>query len=82
MIHSNSKAAYASVQETTGARRIQVLKVIRELGPITRQDIGEELGLAINSITGRVTELLSKGVICVDGQKYSNNVPRGLLRVV
>ena len=82
MIHANSRQAMAVIAPITGQRRIEVMKVIREKGPITRQDIAQEMGLAINCITGRVRELLDKNNICVDGQDKSHTVSRGLLRVV
>ena len=51
-------------------------------GNRTRQDIGLELGWAINSVTGRARELLDDNNICGDGKDYSNTVARSLLRVV
>ena len=82
MIHANSRQAYEAVQPITGECRIKVLSVIRQMGPITRQDIGLELGWAINSVTGRVRELLDKGHILEDGKDYSHSVARSLLRLV
>ena len=82
MIHENSKAAYAAIAPITGPCRIEVMRVIREKGPITRQDIGLELGWVINSVTGRVRELLDDNRICEDGNDTSHSVARKLLRVV
>jgi len=82
MIHANSRAGMAFIQPVTGECRIKVMKVIRDKGPITRQDIGLELGWAINSVTGRVRELLDKNNICEDGKDYSHTVARSLLRAV
>jgi len=82
MIHANSRAGLAAIQPITGECRIKVMKVIRDKGPITRQDIGYELGWAINSVTGRVRELLDKNNICEDGKDYSHAVARSLLRAV
>ena len=82
MIHANSRQAYESIQPITGECRIKVMDVIKQMGPITRQDIGLELDWAINSVTGRVRELLDKGYIFEDGKDYSHTVARSLLRVV
>jgi len=82
MIHANSIQAMAVMAPVTGSCRIEVMKVIREKGPITRQDIGVELDWPINSVTGRVRELLDKNNICEDGKDYSHTVARSLLRAV
>ena len=82
MIHANSVAAMAAIAPVTGACRIEVMRVIRQMGPITRQDIGLELGWAINSVTGRVRELLDKNNIIEAGNDESHSVKRGLLRAV
>ena len=44
MIHSNSREAMASIAPVTGQARIEVLRVIKEKCPITRQDISAALG--------------------------------------
>ena len=82
MIHAHSRQSYETILPVTGACRIRVLSVIKSMGPITRQDIGLELGWAINRVTGRVRELLDSGSICEDGREYKNKIPRGLLRLV
>ena len=82
MIHPNSSAAMVAIAPVTGACRIEVMRVIRQMGPITRQDIGLELGWAINSVTGRVRELLDKNNIIEAGNDESHSVKRGLLRAV
>ena len=81
MIHSNSRAAHASIAPVTGQAKIEVLRVIRESQPITRQDIAASLGWEINRVTGRVRELLDKNNIFEAGDDHSHPVKRGLLRV-
>ena len=82
MIHENSRSAMAAIAPVTGACRIEVMRVIRDKGPITRQDIGVELDWPINSVTGRVRELLDKNNICEDGKDHTHKVARSLLRAV
>jgi|TARA_R110002124_G_scaffold137834_1_gene300819 DNA-binding MarR family transcriptional regulator len=80
MIHPNSLSAIDSIAPVvTGAARIEVLKVIKEQGPITRQDIGAALGWEINRVTGRVRELLDKNNIIESGDDTSHSKKRGLL---
>ena len=81
MIHENSLEAMASIAPVTGQARIEVLKVIKENQPITRQDIAANLGWEINRVTGRVRELLDKNNIIEAGNDTSHRVKRGLLRV-
>ena len=81
MIHENSLEAMASIAPVTGQARIEVLKVIKENQPITRQDIAASLGWEINRVTGRVRELLDKNNIIEAGNDTSHRVKRGLLRV-
>ena len=82
MIHPNSSAAMASIAPVTGQARIEVLRVIRDKQPITRQDIAASLGWEINRVTGRVSELLDKNNIIKAGNDESHSVKRGLLKAV
>ena len=82
MIHSNTRAAHASIAPVTGQACIEVLRVIRESQPITRQDIAASLGWEINRVTGRVRELLDNSKIIEAGNDHSHPVKRGLLRVI
>lgn len=81
MIHPNSRAAIESIAPLTGAARIEVLRVIKNHGPITRQDIGATLGWEINRVTGRVRELLDINQIMESGNDTSHSKARGLLKV-
>ena len=63
MIHDNSLEAIAAIAPVTGQARIEVLKVIKENQPITRQDIAASQRWEINRVTGRVRELLDKNNI-------------------
>jgi len=81
MIHDNSLEAISAIAPVTGQARIEVLKVIKENQPITRQDIAASLGWEINRVTGRVRELLDKNNIIEAGNDTSHRVKRGLLRV-
>ena len=81
MMHENSLEAMASIAPVTGQARIEVLKVIKENQPITRQDIAASLGWEINRVTGRVRELLDKNNIIEAGNDTTHRVKRGLLRV-
>ena len=72
----------AVIAPVTGQACIEVLRVIRDKQPITRQDIAASLGWEINRVTGRVRELLDKNNIIEAGNDESHSVKRGLLRAV
>ena len=80
-MHKNSMLAYKDILETIAPSRAQVMSVIRKRKKITRQDIAEDLGWQINSVTGRVKELLDMGYIYESGSKIVNNRPRALLSI-
>lgn len=80
-MHKHSILAYKDILETIPPSRAQVMRVIRKRKKVTRQEIAEELGWQINSVTGRVKELLDMGYIYQSGAKTVNNRPRALLSV-
>ena len=80
-MHKNSILAYKDILETIPPSKAQVMRVIRKRKKITRQDIAEALGWQINSVTGRVKELLDLGYIYESGTKIVNKRPRALLSV-
>jgi len=67
--------------EITSPKQLKVLSMIKAKQPITRQELGLEMGWAINKVTGRVRELLDLGAIVVQGKQVKNNKSRGLLRI-
>ena len=50
-----------------GAKQKTVYAVILAKGMATNRMIAKELGWDINRVTGRVTELVSKGMVTADG---------------
>ena len=77
----NSLEAFDSIKPKLSQKQIDVLTVIRDIGPITRQDISKHLDRPINEITGRVVELIEENFIVTDGNDTSHSRKRGLLRV-
>jgi DNA-binding MarR family transcriptional regulator len=55
--------AFISVQRDLSARQAAVYAVIQRHSAICNLDIADELGIAINSVTGRVLELREKGLV-------------------
>ena len=50
-----------------GAKQKTVYAVILDKGMATNRMIAKELGWDINRVTGRVTELVSKGMVIANG---------------
>lgn len=57
-----SSLAYASI-DNLGAKQLEVLEKIREIGPCSNKQIAKSLGWEINRVTGRVSELHDKGLV-------------------
>lgn len=67
MVAHTSSLAFASIQKRLGAKQQQVYRVIEKHQPITNEGIAEILGLPINQVTGRVTELTQFGIVGFEG---------------
>lgn len=67
MIAETSMQAYAAIQNKLGARQEEVYNAIKLLGRASNEEVADYLGLPINRITGRCTELRNFGLIAVDG---------------
>lgn len=61
-----SKVAYYRIRNKLGPMQLRVLRVIENNGPISNQEIAQELDLPINHITGRTNELYHKGLVVAD----------------
>lgn len=63
-VHAHSVEAHAAVRETRAARQEQILKVVRESGPLTDRQIRNVLGLPdMNCVRPRINELLELGLL-------------------
>lgn len=83
-MHANSLHAYASIIDGLSPKRRQVLDAVTHLQPCTRQRIAEHLNWPINSVTGRVKELMDFGLIREYGNEtqHVRGQPRALLGIV
>lgn len=80
-IHDNSLSAHKGIEGTLPQSRAEVLRVVRQFGPLTRQQVAARLGWAINRVTGRVLELIETGAVVEAGNDTSTGRARALLRV-
>ena len=51
-------------------RQREVYLAIRENGPITNRELSQLMNLPINSITGRVRELVQRNMVVSFGKRY------------
>lgn len=58
MVRETSVRAYREIKSTLGERQEKVLGVILTEGPICNYDIAKSLGVAINTVTPRTSELV------------------------
>ena len=64
----NSLAAAQSVEQTAPAQRKRVLLLIEAIGPLSAEQIQDQLHLAGNSVRPRIVELEQDRLIVKDGQ--------------
>ena len=64
-VRQTSRTAYAEHERTgkAGSQRARILAHIASKGPLTRQEVSHETGVAINAVCGRVKELLDAGLL-------------------
>jgi len=63
MIQSTSIEAYDSIKAKLGNRQYEVYKCLKSIEPACNKAIANELGIPINEITPRISELRYKGVV-------------------
>jgi len=88
MISQMSMVAYEQKKEKFKGQRKLILDTIKrsEYG-YTRQELSRKTGVAINSVCGRVKELICLGMIWEEGTKYNsasgcrNAVLKGIKKV-
>ena len=61
---------------TIGIKQKEVYTAIKTTVPATNRMIAKALGWDINRVTGRVTELVSLGLVDTDGTHYDNETNR------
>jgi len=80
-MHDNSMKAYNEIKPDLSTKQTMVMAVLRGK-TLTRQDIAHLLRWEINQVTGRVKELLDKGMIEECGHRTAPGTKRrALLRV-
>jgi hypothetical protein len=81
-MHENSLLTYSQIMASLPTSKAEVMSMIRQRMPATRQDIAAALDWPINRVTGRVRELLDVGVIKEVGTTLGpGGKPRSLLAV-
>lgn len=64
------------LQPTVGKKQKTVYGVIKHHSPTTNRNIAHVLGWEINRVTGRVTELVNKGMVKASGTIFDKNTNR------
>ena len=61
--------AFAGIQQKLGAKQRAVAHALKILGEASNKDLSQALGWPINRVTGRVTELVDRGIVTTDSTK-------------
>lgn len=69
MVKDTSLNTYIQLKEYLGDLQIQIFRIIVENPAITRREIEEKSEIPINSVCGRVKELMDAGLVIVAGNK-------------
>src|SRR5674476_92236 len=82
MTKARARARAVSVRDLRTRNRARALAAVYHNGPMTRQEIGEAIGVSPATVSNLVGDLLNQGVIVEAGAEDSNGGrPRTLLRV-
>jgi DNA-binding transcriptional regulator GbsR (MarR family) len=82
-VHKNSRDAYAAIMDRLPACRGRVYATIARGGRLTRQEVSEVSGMPINTVCGRVKELLEANLVREEGSSVVvKGHRRALLTVV
>ena len=82
--HENSREAYEAIVGDLPAKRAAVLARVRSSGSygLTRQNLAASLCLPINTVTGRVRELIDMGLLAEVGTTKVRGKSRAVLVAV
>ena len=64
------------LQPTLGDKQKTIYTLIKKKGPMTNRQIARNLGWDINRVTGRVTELVNKGMVKASGTHFDKQTNR------
>lgn len=56
----------------TNDRRLAILQVTRQIGPLTRREIAQHVGLSLSVVSRLTAELLAQGLLCEIGRSESD----------
>jgi len=75
-MNQKSLDAYESIKDELGNKQQAVLKAVMGLGMATNRMISQELDWEINRVTGRVNELVNKGILVAAGDYLDTSTSR------
>ena len=61
--------AFDSIKQKLGAKQRAVAHALKILGEASNKDLSKALGWPINRVTGRVTELVNRGIVTSNSTK-------------
>jgi Fic family protein len=73
---STKQLAARASEATATRRREQIVELLADRGPLTAFQIADILGIRINTISGRFTELVDRGQIEIAPERGRNDAGR------
>lgn len=68
--------AFDSIKQKLGAKQRAVAHALKILGEASNKDLSKSLGWPINRVTGRVTELVNRGIVTSNSTKVDPETNR------
>jgi len=76
MVRKTQKIAHDKIKKVSNNKQQQVVLAISHLSSATNRELATHLGWEINSVTGRVNELMHKSLVTSNGTKLDTNTNR------
>ena len=67
---------YATIASDIGGRRGQVLRAVVDSGPSTRHEVSRATGLPLQTICGRISELIEMGLLVSKDVRFESATKR------
>jgi len=78
MIRDTQKTSYELLKPQLGMKQKQVVLALMQLTKATNRELATHLGWEINSVTGRVNELMHKKLITSNGTRLDTYTKRNV----
>lgn len=80
-MHENSLITYETILNSSNVIKKKIVEYLIKNNQSTRQQLSQDLHLPINTICGRVNELLKTNIVKENGVEYFEKRPRSIIQI-